>query len=129
MLSARRILMTPRALITVLSLGGTISSAPVGGVGPAKPALSAGDLVAAVPDRKRHTSSVAAFGAPGVGPLGWIAEGQPRLRDRPYPRVLVELPPHAPVIRPPLVKITMDDDGWWLPAVRDSGAPGLVIEG
>ena len=59
--------------------------------------------------------------------LGWIAEGRPRLRDRPYPRLSVELADGAPLIRPPLVKIAMDDDGWWLPAVRQ--APGLVVEG
>src|SRR5690242_18389126 len=47
--------------------------------------------------RKGHTSSLAAFRSAGVGPIGWIAEGQPRLRERPYPRILVELPPEAPV--------------------------------
>ena len=73
--------------------------------------------------RKAHTSSLAAFRSAGVGPLGWIAEGEPRLRDRPYPRTPVELPPGAPVVRPPLVTITLDDDGWWLPAVG-AGAAG-----
>ena len=34
--------------------------------------------------RKSHTSSLAAFRSAGVGPLGWIAEGEPRLRERPY---------------------------------------------
>jgi len=239
--------MMPRAPITVLSLGGTISSAPAGDIGLAQPALSAADLVAAVPEleriaeievrdvrrlpsndmtfdvartvaaqaraaaergaagvvvtqgtdtieelayaldllvpgdvptvvtgamrhagltsadgggnlldavrtaaspdarglgclvvlneeihsartvRKVHTSSLAAFRSADVGPLGWIAEGRPRLRDLPYPRLSVELADGAPLIRPPLVKIAMDDDGWWLPAVRQ--APGLVVEG
>jgi L-asparaginase len=77
--------------------------------------------------RKAHTSSLAAFRSAGVGPLGWIAEGEPRLRERPYPRISVELPPDAPVVRPPLVTIAMDDDGWWLPAVAQ--APGLVVAG
>ncbi len=241
--------MTSRAAITVLSLGGTISSAPAGDVGHARPRMSAADLVAAVPAlagvadidvrdvsrlpsndmtfalartvaaevaaavgrgatgvvvtqgtdtieemsyaldllvpgdtpvvvtgamrhagltsadgggnlldavrtaacpqarglgamvvlneeihsaatvRKAHTSSLAAFRSAGVGPLGWIAEGEPRLRDRPYPRAVVTLAADAPVVRPPLVTITLDDDGWWLPAVRSSGAPGLVVEG
>ena len=77
--------------------------------------------------RKAHTSSLAAFRSAGVGPLGWIAEGEPRLRERPYPRISVELPPDAPVVRPPLITIAMDDDGWWLPAVAQ--APGLVVAG
>jgi L-asparaginase len=77
--------------------------------------------------RKAHTSSPAAFRSAGVGPLGWIAEGEPRLRERPYARVLVTVAPDAPVVRPPLVKITLDDSGWWLPAVR--AAPGLIVEG
>jgi L-asparaginase len=79
--------------------------------------------------RKAHTSSLGAFTSPGVGPLGWLAEGEPRLRERPYQRVLVALPPDAPVVRPPLVRIAMDDDGWWLPAILACGAPGLVVEG
>ena len=77
--------------------------------------------------RKAHTSSLAAFRSAGVGPLGWIAEGEPRLRERPYPRITVELPPDAPVVRPPVVTIAMDDDGWWLPAVAQ--APGLIVAG
>ena len=77
--------------------------------------------------RKSHTSSLAAFRSAGVGPLGWIAEGEPRLRERPYPRISVELPPDAPVVRPPVVTIALDDDGWWLPAVAQ--APGLVVAG
>ena len=74
--------------------------------------------------RKAHTSSLAAFRSAGVGPLGWIAEGEPRLRERPYPRITVELPPDAPVVRPPLVTIAMDDDGWWLPAVAAGARAG-----
>jgi L-asparaginase len=88
-----------------------------------------GEIHSARAVRKVHTTSLAAFGSPGVGLLGWIAEGEPRLRDRPYPRAHVAVPPDAPVVRVPVVKIVMDDDGWWLPAVRASGAPGLVVEG
>ncbi len=78
--------------------------------------------------RKTHTSSVAAFRSPSVGPLGWIVEGVPHLRDRPYPRVAVVPASHASVVRPPIVKIAFDDDGWWLPRLREIGAPGLVLE-
>jgi len=77
--------------------------------------------------RKLHTSSPSAFRSPSTGPIGWIAEGRPHLRDRPVPRVLVE-PRERPLARVPLVKIVMDDDGWWLPAVREMAAPGLVLE-
>ena len=73
--------------------------------------------------RKAHTSSLAAFRSAGVGPLGWIAEGEPRLRDRPYPGRWSSSPPDAPVVRPPLVTITLDDDGWWL-RLRSAGRPG-----
>lgn len=79
--------------------------------------------------RKTHTSSPAAFVSVGVGPLGWVAEGEVHLRDRPYPRVTLSLPPDVETVRPPLVRMTMDDDGWWLPRLREIGAAGVVIEG
>lgn len=79
--------------------------------------------------RKQHTSSLSAFQSAEVGPVGWLTEGAVRLRDRPHPRVVVALPPDTPIVRVPLVKMTLDDDGWWLPVVRDVVARGLVIEG
>jgi L-asparaginase len=85
------------------------------------------EVHAAAAVRKMHTSSPAAFRSPSVGPIGWLVEGVPRLRDRPFPRVLVRpeegrLPPVA------LVKIAIGDDGWWIDPVR-SHAAGLVVEG
>jgi L-asparaginase/Glu-tRNA(Gln) amidotransferase subunit D len=77
--------------------------------------------------RKLHTSSPAAFQSPSSGPVGWIAEGRPHLRGRPSARLLLE-PPTGPVERVPLVKVVLDDDGWWLPRVREMGARGLVLE-
>ncbi len=85
------------------------------------------EIHAAPAVRKLHTSSPAAFRSPSVGPVGWIVEGRAHMRDRPFARVVVD-PGTGPLVRVPLVKITMDDDGWWLPAVRASGAPGLVLE-
>ena len=38
------------------------------------------------------------------------------------------MPEHDEVPRLPLVRITMDDDGWWLPAIREADPPGLVID-
>jgi L-asparaginase len=78
--------------------------------------------------RKLHTTSPSAFSSGEVGPLGWIAEGSAHLRDRPYPRITLSVPDEAEVPRPPLVRITMDDDGWWLPAIREMNPPGLVID-
>jgi L-asparaginase len=37
-------------------------------------------------------------------------------------------PRDAAVVGPPLVKIVFDDDGWWIPRIREMGAPGLVLE-
>ncbi len=79
--------------------------------------------------RKTHTSSVAAFQSPAVGPLGWIVECVPHLRARPHPRVVVRPPRGTGVALPPVVKIAIDDDGWWITRIREIGAPGLVIEG
>jgi L-asparaginase len=86
------------------------------------------EVHAAAVVRKRHTSSPAAFVSPGVGPVGWIAEGVAHLRDRPFPRLTLRPVDGAPVPRVPLVRVTMDDDGWWLEAVRAARAPGLVLE-
>jgi len=78
--------------------------------------------------RKLHTSSPGAFQSPGVGPLGWIVEGVAHLRDRPFPRVTITPPGGAALVRPPLVKIVFDDDGWWIPRIHEMGARGLVLE-
>ena len=78
--------------------------------------------------RKMHTSSPAAFSSGAVGPVGWIVEGVPHVRDGPFPRVRIDVGGDVTIVRTPLVKLTFDDDGWWLPAVREIGARGLVIE-
>jgi L-asparaginase len=76
--------------------------------------------------RKMHTTSPAAFVSPQVGPVGWLVEGVAHLRDRPFPRVTIDVPADAAIVRPPLVKMVFDDDGWWLAGLRE--APGLVLE-
>lgn len=78
--------------------------------------------------RKLHTSSPGAFRSPSVGPVGWIVEGVAHLRDRPFARVTITPPRDAALVRPPLVKIVFDDDGWWIPRIREVGARGLVLE-
>ena len=79
--------------------------------------------------RKTHTTSPAAFASVGVGPVGWLVEGEVHLRDRPYPRTLVSVPPRAEIVRAPLVRLTLDDDGWWLPPLREMQVPGVVLDG
>jgi len=80
--------------------------------------------------RKGHTSAPDAFRSPGSGPLGRIVEETPRLRGRPFPRVVLDRPvPGRPVPRPALVRICLDDDGWWLRCLLDRPPPGLVVDG
>ena len=87
------------------------------------------EIHSAVAVRKRHTSSPSAFVSDAVGPVGWIAEGAVHVRARPFPRLTVRLPEGARIPPVPLVRLTMDDDGWWLPALRTAGPPGLVLDG
>ena len=77
--------------------------------------------------RKTHTSSPAAFRSATLGPVGWIAEGVAHLRERPLPRFRVSTRT-SDLPRVPLVKVTIGDDGWWLPSVSDGSAAGLVVE-
>jgi L-asparaginase len=80
--------------------------------------------------RKAHTSLTSAFVSDNAGPLGLIAEGQPRLLARVAP---IELPPldGAGDDIPPvaLIKIAMGEDGRLIRAVPGLGHAGLVIEG
>ncbi|MBA2239518.1 MAG: asparaginase [Lysobacter sp.] len=79
--------------------------------------------------RKAHTSSPAAFRSPSGGPLGWLTEGKPRFLGSRWPRLA--FPPSDAIGAPPipLVKIVMDDNGWWLDALSTRPPAGLVIEG
>lgn len=78
--------------------------------------------------RKTHTASPAAFQSPTVGPLGWVAEGVPRI-----PVSVVERR-HVPVsgaARPSavaLVTLTLGDDGRLLSALEQLGYVGAVVE-
>ena len=78
--------------------------------------------------RKTHTSSLATFRSPTVGPLGWISEGTPRVALRPVRRrwisadALADVPPVA------LLTMTPGDDGRLLGAVGGLGYRGLVVE-
>lgn len=80
--------------------------------------------------RKGHTSSVATFVSPTVGPVGYLAEGVPVLPfTLPRPFVLDALPPTPLTARVALLTVGIGDDGGLLPAVRDGGYAGLVVAG
>ncbi|WP_110240050.1 asparaginase [Nocardioides gilvus] len=80
--------------------------------------------------RKAHSSNPAAFESPGLGPIGWVTEGRPRIALRPVRggaplRVIAgtDLPNVA------LVRIGLGDDGQLLQAVGSLDVQGLVVEG
>jgi L-asparaginase len=81
------------------------------------------EIHAAARVRKTHATSVATFGSPSGGPLGYVVEGEPRFVNRATGRsvVPVPLPLPAPAWRPRvgLVTITLGDDGGWLAAAAE----------
>ncbi|WP_222432131.1 asparaginase [Leekyejoonella antrihumi] len=75
---------------------------------------------------KRHSTSPSTFVSPNAGPLGRLAEGEPRLvttvpRNPPLPA------PARVSARVPLVVTTLGDDGTILEAL--DGCDGLVVAG
>jgi L-asparaginase len=86
----------------------------------------AGELHAARAVRKVSSTSPAAFGSPGAGPLGSVAEGRVRIVARPSrPRPLAM--PRSLDARVPIVPTWVGDDGAGLrDAVRD-GADAIVF--
>lgn len=79
--------------------------------------------------RKLHTSSLSAFGSPGVGPIGWISEGRVVFATRPIGRSRLDL---AAIDRIPpvaLVQAALDDDGRILSVLASLGFCGAVVEG
>ncbi|MGI8418188.1 MAG: asparaginase [Nakamurella sp.] len=77
--------------------------------------------------RKTHTSNVATFASPPVGPLGWIVEDRVRIPLRPGRFPALRVPASAPT--PPVALLTsvLDDDGRMLSALPDLGYRGLVV--
>lgn len=74
---------------------------------------------------KRHSQSPAAF-VSYPGPLGWVAEGRPRLVLHPVGRR--QLPRPAAAARIALVSLVVGDDGDLVTSAVDAGADGVVVE-
>lgn len=80
--------------------------------------------------RKTHTSRPHAFESPGLGPIGWLSEGQPRLAMRPVRgRAPLRVEPGAVLPDVALVRIGLGDRGQLLEAVAHLDVQGLVVEG
>jgi L-asparaginase len=75
---------------------------------------------------KRHTSLTSAFSS-AVGPIGWVAEGEPRIPVS-LPRFVKTPRPNKGSVRVPLFTSALDDDGKVLAAITAAGIDGLVVE-
>jgi L-asparaginase len=86
----------------------------------------AGELHAARAVRKVSSISPAAFGSPGRGPIGSVAEGRVRIFSRPARPAALALP-DALDARVPIVATFLGDDGAGLRAAVRDGADALVF--
>jgi L-asparaginase len=86
------------------------------------------DIHAARFVQKSHTALPSAFASPLVGPLGLVAEGQPKFFAR-LDRNPVLSASAGPPALVALVKVAMGDDGRILPGLPALGFAGVVIEG
>jgi L-asparaginase len=79
--------------------------------------------------QKGHTALPSAFGSPGAGPVGLVAEGRAILRARP-PRARRVEGARAGVDAPvALLKMALGEDGRMLAALPGLGYRGAVVEG
>jgi len=78
--------------------------------------------------QKRHTFAASAFASPAGGPLGRLAEGEPRYLGR-LPQLPVVAYAGEPVPPVALVTVALDDDLRLLPALADLGYRGCVLAG
>lgn len=87
------------------------------------------EIHAALFVRKTHTSSVATFRSPEVGPVGWISEGSPRIPMRQRGRRHIagaSSNGRTPAVA--LLTMGMGDDGRLVEALPMLGYAGLVVE-
>lgn len=79
--------------------------------------------------RKSHTSNVATFSSPTLGPVGYMAEGEARLPLRADRGTCLDRPTfeHAP--RVPILMMSIGDDAAVLDSLADVELDGLVLAG
>ncbi len=78
--------------------------------------------------QKTHTQNTATFCSSLIGPLGWLAEGEPRIAVRLVNRHHIDLSSDAQTRPVALLTVSLGEDGRFLKAVKDLGYAGLVIE-
>lgn len=112
----------PANLLDAVAAAGAEQCAGLGAL-----VVFAGELHAARGVRKVASLSPAAFGSPGRGPLGTVAEGRVRLAAAPR-RPVAPLPvPEALAARVPIVPTYLGDDGSGLRAALRDGADAIVF--
>ncbi|PSN86099.1 hypothetical protein B9Q02_03730 [Candidatus Marsarchaeota G1 archaeon BE_D] len=79
--------------------------------------------------QKTHTTNLAAFRSPQVGPIGWIVENEVKIALRPPTHPHVKISKDLPDKKVALYKIVLGDDGSLLDAIEKLRFDGLVIEG
>lgn len=78
--------------------------------------------------RKTHTSNPATFQSPGLGPIGWVAEGRPTFGLKPIGRTHIPLAAGTRIPPTALVRLSLGDDCRMLESILDLGYEGIVIE-
>lgn len=77
---------------------------------------------------KAHSTNPAAFRSSPAGPVGWLAEGTPRIVMRPYARHVVALPERPVDAEVARISVGLGDDGRMVDLALDAGYAGLVID-
>lgn len=80
--------------------------------------------------QKMHTSNLAAFKSPLLGPVGWVTEDRVTIALRPArPHPTFEVDRNEPERKVALYTVSIDDDGELLRGLKGMGYHGLVIAG
>lgn len=77
---------------------------------------------------KTHTQNPATFRSPSTGPIGWTSEGEARVVLRPPGRRTIPMPQEDSEHAVALLTMAVGEDGRLLPAIKEAGYAGLVIE-
>ncbi|HEV2776606.1 MAG TPA: asparaginase [Solirubrobacteraceae bacterium] len=112
----------PANLLDAVTVAGATQCGDLGAV-----VVFAGELHAARAVRKVASLSPTAFGSPGRGPLGTVAEGRVRLSAKPARRARPLPVPDGLRARVPIVPTYLGDDGAGLLAALRDGADAIVF--